>query len=201
MAIGSTVKSDGTPLQVSGKTPVQTGITSGNVIEYFGRDRDKDGNIVSYNEGQGRFRITIKQANGATLSQVGMEPKPEWATAVDIMNQQLAHICMMVISEEEYLKLGEDSGGDFNKFFELVEARVLPALKKAKWHCKIVLTENGGKFYPKLAKYPNFLELDGGTAATTLSTSLAKGESFVADYSKVSTPDAPATNDAADPFS
>lgn len=199
--IGSTVKSDGTAIaSTSGKVPVQVGITSGNVVEYFGRDIDKDGNVVSYEAGKGRYRITIKQACGATLNQLGFEPKPEWATAIDIFNQQMAHICCRVISEDDYKNLGEEAGGDFNKFFELIEQRVLPLLKKAKWHVKMVLTEREGQYYPKLAKYPNFIELDNGTPATTLSNSLAKGESFTVDYSKVKAPTEAAAENAENPF-
>jgi len=191
----SATKTDGTPITATGKTPVQTGITSGNVIEYFGRNKDANGEFVSK-----QYRIVIKQANGATLSQVGYEPKPEWANAIDTLNQQLMHICTRVVDEAEFTRMCETAGDDFDAFFALMETKILPLLQKAKWHVKVVLTENkDGKFFPKLARYPNFLELDNGTPATTLSNSLAKGETYTAVYN-TKAPEAEAANNDADPF-
>lgn len=191
----SNKKLDGTPIVATGKLPVQTGITSKNTIEYFGRNVDIDGNIIPK-----QYRIVIKQANGATFTQVGYEPNVEWETAVNILNQQMMHICTRVITDDEFGSLCERANDDFDTFFQLVETEVLPLLQKAKWHVKIVLTENkkDGKYYPKLAKYPNFIELDDNTPSTTISDSLAKGETYAPIYNSAPKEEAPQKKD--DPF-
>jgi hypothetical protein len=167
-----------------GIVPVKTGITGENKIIYFGRRKNADGQFV-----QGQGQIIVKQANGATFSQIFFEVKSDpasepykWQSIA--LRDALSHICCKVLTKDEYISMANNAAGSFDRFFELMETQVSPKLTDARfnWFLKIVLRQNqkDGKWYPQLPKKISFLELqtEGKTTADTISNTLANGEFY-----------------------
>lgn len=199
MALGDTVKSDGTTIKANNFTPVQTGFSSGNKITYFGRKKNADGQYVA---GQGEIRID--QANGAKFNQTFFPPAEGAAWAEDLFNTQMLHICGKVMSLEEYQAMMQACGGSFDNIFAAIEEKVMPKLVKGTWHLKLVVQANSkGQYFPKFPKSPNFIEYDDAqNKPVTFTTKLAGGkypEYFEQPAVVTSAPETPA-NDVADPF-
>jgi len=200
--IGSTTTTDENGVEVkinaNGSTPIKLGITSSNEILHFGRKRDKDGNVVA---GQGS--LVIKQSNGSVFTQTWFPIKQDqtWTVSVEaIFNKALLHIIYKVMTEEEYKSIPLEANGDFDKFFGLLETKVLPLLKKFKYHVKLVTKANKeGKWYSQLPRNPNFIEIDNGSSCESINLNLAKDEYFAPQMGEA--PTEPATDTASDPFS